>query len=92
MIPYLIGAAAGGALALKMRGAPKTKMKSVQCFGPRTGNVYTADIVADLGFVILHAADGTHCMFQKSPDGRFRYLKGEGFQATADAMKKDLEP
>lgn len=90
MIPYVIGAAVGA--TLMGRNAPKTKMKSMECFGPRTGNVYKADVIADLGFVILHAKDGTHCIFQKGDDGRFRYLKGEGFQATADQMKKDLEP
>ena len=90
MIPYVIGAAIGATLVT--RGAPKTKLKSVQCFGPRTGEVYTADIVPKLGFVILHAKDGTMCIFQQGADGRFKYLKGEGYQATADQMKKDLEP
>jgi hypothetical protein len=91
VIPYVIAGVAG--MFFAGRNAPKTKLEQLQCMGPRTGNVYSVEIVPKLGVAIVHAKDGTVGVFQQdNATRRFTWLKGHGNPEMAKAMRLDLEP
>jgi len=91
MFPYAIGAIIGA--VLMGRTKPKTRMQTLQCFGPRTGTVYTAEIMPGDDVVVLHAPDQTIALFQRGPEGRFTLLRGlRGYADTLKTMQADLEP
>jgi hypothetical protein len=90
MIPYLIAGIAG--MYVAGRNAPKTKLQQLQCMGPRSGNLYSVEIVPKLGIVLVHAKDGTVGVFQQNEKGLFTWLRGNGSKETAEVMRRDLEP
>lgn len=92
MTPYIIGAIVGAVLM----GRTKAKMpiRTMQCFGPRTGVVWTAEILPGNDVVAIHAPGGdlTIALFQKGETGRFSLLrKLQGYDQTVALMKADLE-
>lgn len=92
MAPYIIGAIVGAVLM----GRTKAKMpiRTVQCFGPRTGVVWTAEILPGNDVVAIHAPNNnpTIALFQKGPTGRFTLLrKLQGYDDAVALMQADLE-
>lgn len=93
MLPYVIGAIVGA--VVMGRTKPKTAMTTFQCLGPRTGIIWTAEVMPGQDVIVLHApgGDSTIALFQKDQHGRFRLLKPlQGYQDTVRLMQKDLEP
>ena len=92
MLPYIVGAVIGA--ALMGRTKPKVPMKTMQCFGPRTGVVWTAELFPGSEVVVIHAPapDPTIALFQRDEHGRFTLLRPvRGYAQTVEFMRKDLE-
>lgn len=90
-IPYVAAAIAGAVFA--GRNAPRTKLKKLQCLGPRSGVIYDIDLVPNLGMVIVHAPNGSCAVFQAKPPPAtgFVFVRGQGPPDTIVAMKRDIE-
>jgi hypothetical protein len=89
MIPYLIAAIAGAAIAKKR--APHTAVKKTTCLGPRSGLHYQIDDFGDSGIIVVHF-QGTKGIFQrkKLPARGFDWVRGAGNPQIQAAMRKDF--
>lgn len=93
MFAYVAGAIVGA--IIMGRTKPKTQLRTLQILGPRTGIVYTVEVMPGDNVVVLHApgGDNTIALFQKGADNRYHFLKAlQGFQETVTAMRMDMEP
>lgn len=92
MFQYVVGGIIGA--IIMGRTKPKTQMRSVQCFGPRTGIVWVAEVMPGEGVVAIHAPapDNTIALFHRTEKG-FTLLRAlQGYDQTVKMMQKDLEP
>jgi hypothetical protein len=91
MFAYVVGAVVGA--VVMGRTKPKTQMKTMQLWGPRTGTQYTAELMPGENVVVLHAPDQTIAIFHRDTDNRFKLLRGlRGYEDTLKLMQQDLEP
>lgn len=92
MIPYIAAAAVGAIVA--SRNGPRTKLKKMQCLGPRSGTIYDVDLVPNLGIIIVHGPMGASAVFQQKPGAGagFMLVRGQGSVEVMNMMKRDLEP
>ncbi len=64
MLPIIIGSAIVGA-ALMGRTKPKTKMRSLQMFGPKTGTTYTVEVMPGESVIAVHDNRGNVALMKK---------------------------
>lgn len=86
VIPVIAGLVGAGLVA---RGKPNSKFRKLHSIGPRSGVVYEVDSLIDSGLILVHyqGAVGT---FEKTDEGNFRWIKGQGNPYVLAAMIKDF--
>lgn len=67
MLP-LIGSALVGAF-LMGKTKPKTKMRSLQMFGPKTGATYVVEVMPGETAIVVHDPKGNVCLLKKVHPG-----------------------
>jgi hypothetical protein len=93
MWPYLLSGLVGAIAMGKTK--PKTPLRSMQCFGPRTGLVYTVEVMPGAAneTIIVHAGDGSIALFSRNESGAGYHLLRplRGSVETLARMKEDFE-
>jgi hypothetical protein len=91
MYPLIASAIVGAVLMGKTK--PKTKMRSLQMFGPRTGSTYVVEVMPGETAIVVHDNRGCIAIFQKISGGTgFRLLHPlAGTREGLLAMNSDFE-
>jgi hypothetical protein len=72
MIPLVVAGIAGA--WVMGRTKPKTKMRSLAMFGPRTGTTYTVEVLPGETAIVVHDPKGSVCLLKKNPGAGYALL------------------
>lgn len=81
-------------LSLAAKSRPKTALNKLSVLGPRSGEVWDAELFADAGLVVVHSrrGDQTVAAFTKDPaTKRFVFKQGKGSATLIAMMREDFE-
>jgi hypothetical protein len=92
MYPLIASAIVGA--VLMGRTKPKTKMRSLQMFGPQTGTTYVVEVMPGGSAIVVHDGQGCIAIFQKNVGAAgFRLLHPlAGTREGLIAMNSDFAP
>jgi hypothetical protein len=86
MLPLVIGSAVIGAV-LMGRTKPKTKMRSLQMFGPKTGTTYTVEVMPGDAVIAVHDNRGNVALMKKTAaDGASGYTLLHPLKGTKEGL------
>jgi hypothetical protein len=88
-------ALAGFGFVVSAKSKPKTSVNKLTVLGPRSGEMWDAELFPDAGLVVVHSRaprTGTVAAFNKDPQTkRFVFRQGKGSETLLGMMRDDFE-
>jgi hypothetical protein len=88
MLPLVVSGIVGA--VLMGRTKPKTKMRSLQMFGPKTGTTYVVEVLPGETAIVVHDLRGTVCLMKKVGKGYDLLHPLQGSKESVLSMMSDF--